>query len=152
MDQTPRTRTFQELTELPCACANLRRASRAVTQLYSQEFRATGLEPTQFTSLMALASWGRVNQGELAERLAIDSTTLTRTLAPLRRRGWIRVQPGADRRERLFELTPAGRRKFLQARPHWELAQRRLQNLFKSTEWTRLQQGLVKLAEAAQRA
>jgi DNA-binding MarR family transcriptional regulator len=146
------TLALRELTELPCACANLRRASRAVTQLYAQEFRATGLEPTQFTSLMALASWGRVNQGELAERLAIDSTTLTRTLAPLRRRGWIRVQPGADRRERLFELTPAGRRKFLQARPHWERTQKRLQSLFTKNDWKQLQRGLVQLAEAAQRA
>jgi DNA-binding MarR family transcriptional regulator len=146
------TLALRELTELPCACANLRRASRAVTQLYAQEFRATGLEPTQFTSLMALASWGRVNQGELAERLAIDSTTLTRTLAPLRRRGWIRVQPGADRRERLFELTPAGRRKFLQARPHWESTQKRLQSLFTKSDWKQLQRGLVQLAEAAQRA
>src|SRR5882762_3786348 len=37
------------LPVLPCACANLRRAARAVTRMYNQELRASGLELTQFT-------------------------------------------------------------------------------------------------------
>ena len=85
---------------LPCACASLRRAARAVTRAYALELRGTGLNPTQFTLLWALDRMGPSPQGALGELLAIDSATLTRTLAPLARRGWIRAERGADRRER----------------------------------------------------
>jgi hypothetical protein len=43
--------------------------------------RSLGLRATQFTLLQALSQAGEVSQGTLAGILAIDSTTLTRTLA-----------------------------------------------------------------------
>jgi hypothetical protein len=39
---------------LPCACANLRRVVRMVTQLYDDALRPTGLRAIQFTLLQAL--------------------------------------------------------------------------------------------------
>lgn len=140
------------LWTLPCACANLRRAARTVTQLYGREMKKTGLEPAQFGLLLALASGGEMTQGYMAERLAIDSTTLTRTLAPLRAQGWIAAKPGADRRERLWRMTPAGRRKFQQARPHWERAQRRLRKELGEASWENLQTVAFQAAQAAQKA
>ena len=38
-----------------CSCGNLRRASRAVTQLYDGVLQASGLKATQFTLLVAAA-------------------------------------------------------------------------------------------------
>jgi DNA-binding MarR family transcriptional regulator len=111
---------------LPCACANLRRASRAVTQLYDDALRETGLRVTQFTLLQALSLAGELTQGELSEFLAIDSTTLTRTLRPLEDRGWIHSRPGQDRRERHWAITAAGRARLTKARPAWEAVQRRM--------------------------
>lgn len=63
----------------PCMCATLRRASRALTQLYDEALRPLGLRATQFTVLQALSFTGEVSQGELGQLLAMDSTTLTRT-------------------------------------------------------------------------
>ena len=111
---------------LPCACANLRRASRAVTQLYDDALRSTSLRVTQFTLLQALSLAGELTQRELGEFLAIDSATLTRTLAPLEDRGWIRSKAGADRRERHWAITAAGQARLTKAQPAWELAQRRM--------------------------
>ena len=141
-----------EITALPCACANLRRAARAVTQLYSQEIRRSGVDATQFSLLMALGHAGETTQGRLGERLVIDSTTLTRTLAPLRARGWIASKPGADRRQRLWRLTPAGRRQLQRARPHWERAQKRLRKALGEAEWNSLQTSVARTAQAAQHA
>ncbi len=141
-----------EITVLPCACANLRRAARAVTQLYSQEIRRSGVDGTQFSLLMALAHAGEITQGRLGERLVIDSTTLTRTLAPLRARGWIASKPGADRRQRLWRLTPAGRRQLQRARPHWERAQKRLRKELGEAEWNSLQASVARTTQAAQHA
>ncbi|MFQ5778621.1 MAG: MarR family winged helix-turn-helix transcriptional regulator [Terriglobia bacterium] len=140
------------LATLPCACSNLRRASRAVTQLYSQELRKVGLEPTQFTLLLALSRVGQMTQGSLATRHAIDSTTLTRTLAPLRKKGWIEAKPGADRREKLLRLTHAGRRQLRRALPHWQRAQRRLRGALGEVKWEPLQATITQVARAAQKA
>src|SRR5690348_10334206 len=60
---------------LPCFCASLRRASRALTQVYEQALRPLGLRGTQFTILQALSLAGEVPQGELGRILAMDSTT-----------------------------------------------------------------------------
>ncbi len=138
--------------QLPCACANLRRATRAVTQLYDQELRVAGLRATQFTLLQVLAGAGRITQGHLGDLLAMDSTTLTRTLRLLVGKGWVRSLPGEDRRERHLQLTPAGHREIDQARPHWERAQRRLRNALGDSKWEIAQAGLLQMMEAAKKA
>jgi DNA-binding MarR family transcriptional regulator len=94
---------------LPCACANLRRADRAVSQFYDAALRPSGLRITQFTLLQALTLAPKISQRQLSELLDIDSTTLTRTLAPLRRKGWLRSATGTDRRELRLSLTAAGK-------------------------------------------
>ncbi len=145
-------RTSSATRELPCACASLRRASRAVTQLCDDELRASGLRSTQFTLLQVLAITGSITQGRLGELLSLDSSTLTRTLRPLVGRGWVRSVPGRDRRERLFQLTPAGRRKLEDARPSWERAQQRLRKALGAGDWQGMQSVLLGVTEAAQRA
>jgi DNA-binding MarR family transcriptional regulator len=137
---------------LPCACANLRRSSRAVTQLYDQELRGSGLRVTQFTLLQALELTGNLTQGHLGELLSLDSTTLTRTLRPLLGKGWVRSLPGEDRRERHFQLTPAGRRQLEHARPSWERAQQRLQKALGATHCQGMQTVVLAITGAAQRA
>lgn len=140
------------VTPLPCACSNLRRASRVVTQLYGQELAKAGLEPTQFTLLMALSRLGETTQGRLGARLTLDSTTLTRTLSPLKHRGWIESRPGADRREKLLRLTGAGRKQLRRALPHWKRAQRRLRGVLGEAEWQHLTETSTRVVQAAQRA
>ncbi len=114
---------------LPCTCANLRRAARAVTRLYNRELRSHGIEITQFTLLMALDQVGEIAQGELGEILALDSTSLTRMLKLLRDHGWVRAKQGGDRRMRIFSLTHAGREKFQQSLRHWNRAQNQLRTV-----------------------
>ena len=138
--------------ELPCACANLRRAARVVTQLYEGQLRDSGLRATQFTLLQALDTTGTITQGRLGELLALDSTTLTRTLRPLVKREWVRSLRGMDRRERHFQLTAAGRRELNRARPQWERAQQRLRKVLGDAGWERLQAELLRVTEAAQSA
>ncbi len=137
---------------LPCACASLRRAARVVTHLYDQTLRRVGLRAPQFTLLQVLAALGEVSHGRLGQVLALDSTTLTRTLGHLRRRGWIEVRPGEDRRQRWLRLTPAGWAQLAQAQPHWEGAQRRLRQALGEKAWRSLRPGLARLAAAARAA
>jgi DNA-binding MarR family transcriptional regulator len=123
---------------LPCACANLRRTARAVTRMYNYELRRTGLELTQFTLLMTLSIVGETTQGQLGNLLALDSTSLTRMLKPLTRRGWIRVKAGQDRRQKLLQLSTSGRAKFDESRQDWERAQKRLQQTLSEPSWRQM--------------
>ncbi len=139
----------ESLPALPCACANLRRAARAVTRGYEAALKATGLTPTQHTLLQALELTGPSPQGALGELLAIDSTTLTRTLRPLERAGWVRAGSGEDRREVRWALTPRGRRRLERARPAWERAQARLRTQLGAEVWARLAADLAAVARVA---
>src|SRR5579862_9960268 len=113
----------KRIPELPCLCANFRRTVRALTQVYEEALRPLGLRGTQFTILQALSLAGEVPQGELGRILAMDSTTLTRTLEIMRRRGWIATRYGRDRRERWLSLAKPGEAELKRALPHWEKVQ-----------------------------
>jgi DNA-binding MarR family transcriptional regulator len=137
--------------ELPCACANLRRAARAATRIYNQELRSIELELTQYTLLMTLDLMGKTTQKALGKLLAMDSTTLTRTLSFLLERKWVSANPGEDRREKLLTLTPAGRRKFQQAQPNWQRAQEKLRVSVGEKTWQQMGQMLTHITTAAER-
>ena len=128
----------KRIPELPCLCANFRRTVRALTQLYEEALRPLGLRGTQFTILQALSLAGEVSQGQLGDILALDSTTLTRTLAIMDRRGWIARRRGRDGREWRLSLSKAGRKEFERVLPEWERVQERLHKQLGDQRWKEL--------------
>lgn len=136
------------MIDLSCMCATFRRASRALTQMYDQELRPEGLRGTQFTILQALTLAGEVTQGRLGGILAIDSTTLTRTLRIMRRDGWVRMQQGEDRREWRLGLTKEGEALYKRALPAWERVQKRVRKRIGDVEWEQLMRLTNGLAQA----
>ena len=125
--------------QLPCMCASTRRASRALTQMYDDSLRPLGLHATQFSILQALELAGEVSQNQLSNLLFIVSTTLTRNLRILRKKGWIAVRAGADRRERWLRLAPLGVRQLQQVMPVWGRVQEQLRHKLGDTRWRDLQ-------------
>jgi|HubBroStandDraft_1064217.scaffolds.fasta_scaffold298526_2 DNA-binding MarR family transcriptional regulator len=114
---------MNERIDLPCLCANVRRASRVLSQIYDDAMRPLGLRMTQFSILQALSLTGPRLQGELAEFLALDSTSFTRAAQQLRRRGWVKTVKGKDRRERLVSLSQSGEAELARAKPARETVQ-----------------------------
>jgi DNA-binding MarR family transcriptional regulator len=106
-----------------CVCFNLRKTTRAVTSLYDEALRGTGLRVTQLSLLNAMYLAGPAPVSVLADVLVIDRTTLTRNLASLEQRGLVQGKAGDDRRVRLVELTPNGVDLLARAMPAWEQAQ-----------------------------
>jgi DNA-binding MarR family transcriptional regulator len=117
-----------------------------VTKYYDAVLRPSGLHVSQFTLLQALTIAPEISQKQMAELLEIDSTTLTRTLAPLRGKGWLRSQAGADRRELRLSLTAAGKREFKRALPYWQTAQKGLERELGKENWTLLIDAAVRAA------
>jgi DNA-binding MarR family transcriptional regulator len=133
---------------LPCMCATLRRTTRIVTQLYEAEMRTTGLSSSQFTILQVLSLAAGITQKRLGEVLAMDSTSLTRTLAIMSRHGWIDKRRGQDRREWRFRLSRAGEKQLNTALPHWDRAQMRLRQLLRRSQASELMQLTDRVAMA----
>jgi len=99
-----------------------------------------GLRATQLTILQALARAGEVSQGQLGGMLAMDSTSLTRTLAIMAQKDWIEEKRGEDRRERRIRLSAAGEAKLKRAMPVWEKVQLRLRKKLGKQKWGSLLQ------------
>lgn len=146
MKKTEKERTPGKAVKLPCGCANLRRAARVITRLYDQALRPSGIGAAQFTLLQALNTAPGISQKQLGSLLEIDSTTLTRTLAPLRRAGWLRSAVGDDRRELHLALTAAGSRAYKRALPLWEAAQQEFVRALGPENWQRLMELSVQTA------
>lgn len=119
-------RKTANVAPIQCACTTIRRASRAITQLYDLVLSPTGLRATQFVILAAIAREGRIAQCRLAEEYAVSIETLSRRLASLRRKGLVHLSDGSPHHQHVYTLTDAGRRELERATPHWNRAQARL--------------------------
>ena len=101
--------------------------------------RKHGLRASQFTILQVLSRAGEITQGTLGEVLAMDSTTLTRTLKIMADSGWIAQRPGKDRRERLVRLSSSGTKKMQEALPAWNKSQQDLRKKLGTKNWEQLE-------------
>ena len=119
-----------------CACANLRKAARVVTQAYDAALRPAGLKATQFTMLATLSKRGDLPLTRLADALVMDRTTLTRNLKPLARKGFVRIDHEEDQRVRRISLTDAGKDVLAGALPLWRKAQSRTVKSLGRQRWS----------------
>ena len=117
-----------------CTSFKLRQLSRRVTQHYEKYFSGTGIKITQYSLLSHIAHLGPVMPGELARKMDMGPSTLTRNLQPLVTAGWVEVNEGADGRSRMVTLTQSGQALYQDARRNWRAAQTALnQKLGKGT-------------------
>jgi DNA-binding MarR family transcriptional regulator len=114
---------MSDAVKLPCYCATLRQATRALTTLYDRHLTAAGVKATQFSILQALDYMGQARNRDLEGSLTMDQTTLTRNLAILAREGLITVVGRPSGREKAWGLTAAGSELMTRAKPLWEQAQ-----------------------------
>ncbi len=134
-----------------CACYNTRKAARLLAQAYDRALEPSGLKNTQFS---ALASISGSDEGltitDLAIKMSVDRTTLTRNLNVLVRDGLVRIDAGADARSKLVALTGAGKKTLGKAIPLWEKVQSSITGSL--TDWSKLQSEIETLAEVAREA
>jgi DNA-binding MarR family transcriptional regulator len=129
-----------------CACFNLRRATRAVTQLYDDALRPSGLRVTQFSLLVILQNSGPLSISELAQESGTDRTTLTRNAALLQSEALVKIDSGTDARVRIVSLTAAGSRAVEDAYPRWVAVQEALSRQVGSEVLARMIRDLTSLS------
>jgi len=116
---------YQRIAQLGpvCICSNLRRAARLVTNYFDKLLEPVGLRMSQATVLVVLYLAGVQTINEMAEKLELDRTTLTRDLQPLAQQSLLTIAPGSDQRTRVVTLTPEGEAALLKVLPLWEQTQ-----------------------------
>lgn len=121
--QIPDLETILAEMQGTCACYNIRKAARLVTQLYDTIMEPSGLLGTQFVLMAAVGRARAANVTRLAQAIGMDRTTLTRNLKLLERQGFIDMDAGLDRRTHIVRLTEPGRQALEAALPLWRCAQ-----------------------------
>lgn len=109
----------------PQGCTNLRlrQLNRMVTRHYDPYVAEAGLKNTQYSLLSYAVKLGPIRPGDLARRMQMDASTLTRNMQPLVAQGWLKIGAGDDARSRLVEVTEAGHAKRAEGQRAWKEAQ-----------------------------
>ena len=83
----------------------------SAARMYAKEF---GMSHAEWRMLAALSIHGATTVGDLGRRLRIDKGWISRAATTLLRKGWIkRLLVPQDGRKVLIDLTPTGRRRYL---------------------------------------
>lgn len=107
-----------------CLGFKARLVSRVITAVYDDAFAEVGLKVGQFSVLTAIADGKESRPAPLAKLLAMDESTLSRNVARMSAKGWLRFEPGADdRRSHQIVITDRGMALLRKSHPAWEHAQ-----------------------------
>jgi DNA-binding MarR family transcriptional regulator len=110
-----------------CLGFTARLLSRVVSGVYDDALAGVGLKVSQFSLLNAIANGEDPRPGELAKSLAMDESTLSRNVARMCARGWLRLEPGnGDRRSHQITLTEKGMALLGRSYPAWQKAQQQI--------------------------
>ncbi len=142
MQSEPQARSLKPGPSTACVCTTLRKAARAVTQLYDEYLRLAGLRATQYSLLKQVLTQEPVTVNQLAEATVTDRTTLSRNLRILQQGGFIDLRAGQDRREHEVRLTPQGRKILIKADRCWERAQGYVLDRLGEERWNILREEL----------
>ncbi len=114
----------------PTACLThgLMRAARTVARGFEADAAGHGVTSPQFTALARLRFMGPMTVSQIATMVDADRTTMTRNLAVMAQKGWITEGSTDDRRERIWQLTDAGKQIVTQVMPVWQAWQAKLVN------------------------
>ena len=129
-----------------CLCGNLRLATRVVTAAYDERLAAAGLTSAQLNVLWCVLSAEPLSMQRIGELLMMEKSTVTRNVASMRAKGLLRVEAGSDARVKEVLATPAGRKTFALAMPHWQLAQREMSAILGGSRFRTLVAGMRHLA------
>ena len=129
-----------------CVSNSLHQTARAITRIYREEMRGSGIQRSQFAILGYLSKLGVVQLTELADHLYMERTTLTRNLKPLEKRGLVAINKSpTDARAKEISLTTEGKAKFRSTTRLWRKAQKRVLATIGEEHWAALESSLQNL-------
>jgi DNA-binding MarR family transcriptional regulator len=118
-------REFAAMLQAECLGLRVGRLQRLVSRHFAQALRPHGLTTPQMEVLSALILLGDpIRPAVLADRLAVERSTMSRNLALMEESGWISApEISPTGRFMAVTITPAGKQKLAGARAAWIAAQ-----------------------------
>jgi len=116
------TRTVDMIAS-ECFAVRIRLLNRTVTSIFDEALRPLGVKVSQLNVLMVVAKRGPTSPGDVARRLNMEKSTLSRNVDRMRTRGWIGVSEGGSGRKQILELGAPGRKLIEKSLPFWKKAQ-----------------------------
>jgi DNA-binding MarR family transcriptional regulator len=113
-------------TDLNCTCYRVRKAARALTQFYDEALAGAGATLTKMSVLTELSRTPNLSVTALGKRLGMDRTTVSRTIKPMLRDGWIASGEALDRRARDLVITDAGTEILTRCNAGWRHAESKM--------------------------
>jgi DNA-binding MarR family transcriptional regulator len=112
-----------------CTSFKTRQLARLVARHFDVEIGKVGLKSTQYSLLTHVLHRGPLTTKELADRMGLDISTLTRNMKPLIDQKWVIQAVGTDARTRVVNLSAQGIAMQKAAHLHWHAAQRTINAL-----------------------
>lgn len=137
--------TTPDLIAEDCIAVRTRMLNRVITKIYNDALRPLGIKTSQLNILVVTALLSLARPAQICDRLKMDMSTVSRNVDRMRARGWIEVlDDEQDARAHQFRLSATGRQLLEEARPAWETAQAKAQDLLG-------QSGVSALVKAAEK-
>ena len=106
-----------------CLAVRIRLLNRTVTAIFDDALRPLGVKVSQLNVLMVVARRGPMSPGDVARRLNMEKSTLSRNIDRMRTHGWLKTSYGNSGRTQVLELAPPGRKLIEKSLPFWKKAQ-----------------------------
>jgi DNA-binding MarR family transcriptional regulator len=112
-----------------CLALRIRRLDRTLSRIYDGALRPHGVTVAQLGVLAAVAVSGPVQPGKLAHIIGVEKSTLSRNVALIVRKEWVRAVAAGRGRGQLLTITERGEEVLHRALPAWRRAQKRMEEL-----------------------
>ena len=108
-----------------CLAVRVRLLNRTITAIYDDALRPLGLTAGQLNILVVIARRRPISPGEVARRLNMEKSTVSRNIERMRKKGWLTVMAAESGRKQQLTLTRQGKTLLEKSVPAWDEAQTR---------------------------
>ena len=115
--------TAPDLIIADCLAGRVRLLSRTITAIHDDALRPLGLTAGQLNVLVFVAKLAPVAPKDLARRLNMEKSTVSRNVTRMADQGWLSVTEAESGRGQVLQLSAKGRRLVEKSVPLWSQAQ-----------------------------
>jgi DNA-binding MarR family transcriptional regulator len=112
-----------------CIAARLRVMDRAISSIYNQAIRSHGLKITQMNIIVVVSAYGPMEVKPLCRILNMDTSTMSRALTRIEKKGWLKSQPSGQGKSLIVSSTNEGCTLLQRVYPDWKKAQENAEEL-----------------------
>ena len=112
-----------------CLAARVRMLNRTITAIYDDALRPLGLTTGQLNILVVVTKHGPLSPGEVARRLNMEKSTVSRNVKRMHANSWLTVTATDSGHKQQLTLTRRGKRLLGDSVSAWDEAQTRARAL-----------------------